>query len=74
MRMTLHATYDNVSQALLSPTLFVPYSEAIFMDRGVAYNFPYPYKFPEHTRIKCSVVGEANAQVESTLRGHLDAD
>jgi len=72
-RITLHATYNDVSEVLTSG-IFYSYSEAILMDNGVAYTFPYPYKFPEKTDIKVSVYGEATAQILTTIRGHIDTN
>lgn len=68
-RITLHANYDSSISAPLN--FFMPYAEVLLVDNVVVRPFLIPLKFPAGTDIKTSVIGESNAQVETTMRGYL---
>jgi hypothetical protein len=70
-RLTLRATYDDASDVVLAPNFFMPFAEVLLMDSAIQRDFRIPMRFPTGTDMKISVIGEASAQVETSMRGYL---
>jgi hypothetical protein len=73
-RITLHATYDDISGALLTPTgvFFMPFLEVQLMDNAITRNLEEPLVFPSGVDLKLSVIGESGGTCSCYLRGWIE--
>jgi len=73
VRFTTHATWDDARKAALTRgVMFIPYSEVMMVDNTYTKLLEIPTRLPENTDIKVSVIGEADAQCTSHLRGWIE--
>lgn len=73
-RITLHATYDDISGALLTPAgvFFTPFLEVQLMDNAITRNLEEPMMFPAGTDLKLSIIGESGGACSCYLRGWME--
>lgn len=73
VKWTARANWDDIT--MTTSTLFAPFFEIQTQDAAFHVEFEIPYKFPEHTDIKLSAVGDsANSVCTAAMRGWMEDD
>ena len=73
-RITLHATYDDISASLLTPAgvFFMPFLEVQLSDSVIIREMELPLAFPAGVDLKLSVIGESGGTCSCYLRGWIE--
>lgn len=73
VKFTLHGTYDDASNTVLTAgNFFMAYAEIILIDNVYTKTLDMPMRVPSGVDIKVSIIGDSGVFCSSSLRGWLE--